>query len=95
MRVNVYGEELTTRIELVTKQVEEPGDNAITFYGVRFWLKFPNQDWWIHRKVDGQPDDDSTAITFWATSRDGLAGIFATALVAAEVDPPQEVPHEG
>lgn len=81
MRVNIYGEELTDRIELVTKQVDD-----YTFYGVRFWLKFPNQEWWIHRKVDGQPDDDSTAITFWATSREELAGIFARGLVAAEID---------
>lgn len=92
MRVNVYGEELTSRIELVTKKVEVGGEVKLgelayyTFYGVRFWLKFPNQEWWIHRKVDGQPDDDSTAITFWATSREELAGIFARGLVAAEVD---------
>ena len=58
MRVNIYGEELTDRIERVTKEVtEEATGEVFTFYGVRFWLKFPNQDWWIHRKVDGEEDD--------------------------------------
>lgn len=61
-RVNVYGEELTDRIEIIEKEVE--GNH---FYGVRFWLKFPNQPWWIHRKVQGEEDDDSTAITIWGT----------------------------
>ena len=75
MRVNVYGEELTDRIELVTKEVED-----YVFYGIRFWLKFPNQDWWIHRKVDEELDDDSTAITFWNTSKEGLVTLFETAI---------------
>lgn len=71
MRVNVYGEELTDRIELVEKQVDESGE-VYTFYGLRLWLKFPNQDWWIHRKVAGELDDDSTAITIWAMSKEKL-----------------------
>lgn len=71
-RVNVYGEELTDRIEVVEKVVDE----GHTFYGLRFWLKFPNQDWWIHRKVDGEPDDDSSAITIWADSLEGLESLL-------------------
>jgi hypothetical protein len=81
MRVNVYGEELTDRVELVEKSVDEGGE-VYTFYGVRFWLKFPNQEWWIHRKVDGIEDDDSSAITIWATSKEKLAEMFTTALAS-------------
>ena len=84
MRVNVYGEELTNRIEVVTKQViENEGDmeeTRYTFFGVRFWLKFPNQDWWIHRKVDQELDDDSTAITFWGQSLEELESRFQSAI---------------
>lgn len=71
MRVNVYGEELTDRIELVEKAVDEGGE-VYTFYGLRLWLKFPNQEWWIHRKVAGELDDDSSAITIWAPSKEKL-----------------------
>lgn len=73
MRVNIYGEELTDRVELVTKEVtEEATGKVFTFYGLRFWLKFPNQPWWIHRKVDGEEDDDSSAFTIWAASKERL-----------------------
>ncbi len=88
MRVNVYGEELTDRIEVVTKEVIEGEPDGVegankttyTFYGIRFWLKFPNQDWWIHRKVDQELDDDSTAITFWGQSLEELESRFQSAI---------------
>jgi len=79
MRVNVYGEELTSRVELITKRVDD-----YTFYGVRFWLKFPNQDWWIHRKVDGESDDDSSAITIWSASKEALKAILLQGLRALD-----------
>lgn len=90
MRVNVYGEELTDRVELVTKVVDEDH----TFYGVRFWLKFPNQDWWIHRKVDGVPDDDSSAITIWADSKSDLEGVLSRALAAVRHSYDSGVPEQ-
>lgn len=64
IRVNVYAEELTDRVELVTKRVDEDGINE-TFYGVRVYLGFP----FIHR----EGDDDSSAVTFWVpwTKADG------------------------
>ena len=80
MRVNIYGEELTDRIELVTKEVEDPDGKTFTFYGVRFYLKFPNSDWWVHRKVDGEDDDDSSAVTFWAARKENLRDLFEKAL---------------
>lgn len=75
MRVNVYGEELTERVELIEKEVDEGGE-VYTFYGIRLWLKFPNQPWWIHRKVGGVDDDDSSAITIWAPSKAALSSLL-------------------
>lgn len=82
MRVNVYGEEITDRIELVEKTVSEGGQGSklYTFYGIRFWLKFPSQPWWIHRKVDGDMDDDSTAITIWSDDKAKLRIMFERAI---------------
>lgn len=61
MRVNVYAEEMTDRVEIVTK-VGTP------FTGLRLYLQLPVT-------VDGQQyrgpfmhrpgDDDSSAVTFW------------------------------
>ena len=73
MRVNVYREEITDRIEIVEKTTEA-GD----FIGVRFYietpvtLRNPPQAAQIVRgpymRVDG--DDDSSAVTFWALKAD-------------------------
>jgi len=77
MRVNVYAEEMTTRVELVTKDI--PGEG--TFTGVRFYLELP-----VTKEVtglDGCPkteqvqgpfmhrdgDDDSSAVTFWGKGK--------------------------
>lgn len=54
MRTNVYAEEVTPEVELVTKEV---GEN--TFYGVRMYLHSPEV---LHH---GPDDDDRSAITFW------------------------------
>lgn len=63
MRVNVYAEELTDKVEFIKKKNDE-GE----WTGVRFYLELPvtHKDRnisgpFIHR--DG--DDDSSAITFW------------------------------
>jgi len=71
MRVNVYAEEMTDRIEVITKKTAD-GE----FTGVRFYLYLPvttrtpmaNGDQvvqfsgpFIHR----EGDDDSAAVTFW------------------------------
>jgi hypothetical protein len=56
MRINVYAEELTNRVEIITKEVE-----GKTFYGARLYLYFPGQGPYIHR----EGDDDSSAVTFW------------------------------
>lgn len=63
MRVNVYAEEMTDRIEIIGKEIE-----GHTFTGLRFYLELP-------ATVNGQNvsgpfmhrpgDDDSAAVTFW------------------------------
>lgn len=59
MRINVYGEELSTETELVTKTVTDDKFGTRTFYGVRMYLKSPPE---LH---SDPADDDRSAITFW------------------------------
>ena len=63
MRVNIYAEEMTDRVELITKKIE-----GKTYTAIRFYLELP-------ATVDGKNvsgpfihrpgDDDSSAVTFW------------------------------
>lgn len=72
MRVNIYAEEMTDRVEFVTKTID-----GKEFVGVRFYLYLPVtvkdskvggpdevRGPFLHR--DG--DDDSSAVTFWGKS---------------------------
>ena len=69
MRVNVYAEEMTDRVEIIGKEID-----GHTFTGCRFYLELPctvrdpttgrltNYNGpFIHRPGD----DDSGAVTFW------------------------------
>jgi hypothetical protein len=60
MRVNIYAEEMTDRIEIISKEID-----GQVFTGLRLYLAFPGPDgnpqYFIHR----EGDDDSSAITFW------------------------------
>lgn len=74
MRVNVYAEEITDRIEIVSKETSEG-----TFTGVRFYLELPVSLSTPPATLGAQPgvaqirgpflhragDDDSAAVTFW------------------------------
>lgn len=70
MRVNVYAEEMTNRVEIVEKMVD--GER---FTGVRFYLELPVSQGLpgpdgVQSHVAGpfihKPgDDDSAAVTFW------------------------------
>lgn len=65
MRVNIYAEEMTDRVELITKEIDGHKFTAVRFYlelpvslsGKGEWVKGP----FIHRPGD----DDSAAVTFW------------------------------
>lgn len=63
MRVNVYAEEMTDRIEIISKTID-----GHMFTGLRFYLELPAtvngeqyQGPFLHRPGD----DDSSAVTFW------------------------------
>jgi hypothetical protein len=63
MRVNIYAEEMTDRVEIVEKTTD-----GVTFTGLRFYLEPPAtvdgkqyQGPFMHRPGD----DDSAAVTFW------------------------------
>lgn len=74
MRVNVYAEEMTDRIEIITKEID-----GRKFTGLRFYLELPvtqtvpamyhgEKD--TFQQVRGSfmhrpGDDDSAAVTFW------------------------------
>lgn len=57
MRINIYAEELTDRIEVVTKA--PPNHPDTEFAGIRLYLASPDV---LHADPD---DDDSSAITIW------------------------------
>ena len=76
MRVNVYGEELTDKVEVIKKTVDQR-----LFIGVRFYLK-SHPD--LHHS---ESDNDESAVTFWVpwtkqrgNNFDRLAGILETAV---------------
>lgn len=79
MRVNVYAEEMTDRIEIIRKEID-----GQTFTGLRFYLELPAS--FIPTRLNPRPatvddteqarqyqapfihrpgDDDSAAVTFW------------------------------
>ncbi len=64
MRVNIYAEEITSRVEIVEKEVE-----GQKFTGLRFYLELPctDGDGMQHRGpfIHRPGDDDSSAVTFW------------------------------
>ena len=62
MRINVYAEEITDRVEVV----ETTADTGARFIGIRFYLKtHPSMVPPLH------PDDDSSGVTFWVKSGKG------------------------
>lgn len=63
MRVNVYSEEMTDRIEIIEKEVE-----GQVFTGLRFYLELPATVNGVQHKapfMHSPLDDDSAAVTFW------------------------------
>jgi hypothetical protein len=64
MRVNVYAEEMTDRVEIITKEID-----GHLFTAVRFYLYLPATDHNGHQHqgpfLHRIGDDDSAAVTFW------------------------------
>lgn len=81
MRVNVYAEEMTDRVEIISKTTEDG-----TFTGLRFYLELPisvpsgsghrvtHRGPFIHRAGD----DNSAAVTFWG--KQDLRKVLRTAM---------------
>lgn len=71
MRINVYSQELTKEVSLVSKEA----DTGVVYYGVRMVLASPDI---LHHTPE---DDDRSAITFWipnaqSFSKEDLAHVF-------------------
>lgn len=63
MRVNVYAEEMTDRVEIIEKRTAD-GE----FLGVRFYLELPVKVGALEARgpfMHRPGDDDSAAVTFW------------------------------
>lgn len=63
MRVNIYAEEITDRVEVISKEID-----GQAFTGVRFYLELPVTH--EGQQISGPfmhraGDDDSGAVTFW------------------------------
>lgn len=61
MRLNIYEEELTDEVTVVSTYAENTGT---TYYGVRFYMKSAPE---LHHT---DADDDRSAVTFWFGDRD-------------------------
>lgn len=72
VRINVYSEELTEEVQLVSKMDERGG----THYGVRLFLASSPL---LHNRPD---DDDRSAITYWLSR----GGAFKPDQMAAAFD---------
>jgi hypothetical protein len=66
MRVNVYAEELTEDVEIVTKR---SGDKL--FYGLRFHSAMHQ-----HLMPPLNRDDDTSGVTFWSDDMDRLRALL-------------------
>jgi hypothetical protein len=70
MRINVYNEELTERIEFSKAQAK----TGAPFYGLSFYLASPEA---LH---DNAGDDDTSAVIFWSDSREKLIALLSKAI---------------
>lgn len=59
MRINVYSQELTKEVTIVSKDTTGLDGEPTTYYGVRMFLASPDI---LHHTEE---DDDRSAITFW------------------------------
>ena len=80
MRVNVYAEEMTDRIEIISKTID-----GVKFTGLRFYLELPVSvgDKHVSGPFIHRPgDDDSSAVTFWG--KKDLRTVLEYALAALD-----------
>ena len=70
MRINIYNEELTERVELTEKRAANTG---VSFYGLHFYLHSPEE---LHHD---DADDDSSAVIFWGDTPEKLLSLLSNA----------------
>ena len=70
MKVNIYEEELTERIEIRKKRAE----TGTEYYGLQFFLHSSGR---LHRRPG---DDDSSAVVFWSKEPENLRFLLSKAL---------------
>lgn len=83
MRINVYSQELTKEVQLVSKVADDTG---IMYHGIRIYLASPSV---LH---DTAQDDDRSAITFWIPQAESftqadLANVFDRMAHLARIAP--------
>lgn len=93
MRVNVYAEEMTDRLEIISKEID-----GHQFTGLRFYLELPatvngvqHQGPFMHRPGD----DDSSAVTFWGKRDLRVQLLKALELLDAHYGKPAEAAVRG
>jgi hypothetical protein len=89
MRVNIYDEEITDRMELVEKNVE-----GVNYFGLRFYLELPATVNGILRRgpfIKMLGEDDTAAVTFWSTDKARLVLLLKNGLAALGEDPAPQV----
>jgi hypothetical protein len=74
MRINVYNEELTERVQF-SKENAKTGNQ---FYRLAFHLASPKE---LHHS---QEDDDTSAVVFWSDTREKVAALLSAAIERVE-----------
>jgi len=70
MRINIYNEELTDRVEFQKANAK----TGTRFYRLSFYLASPDV---LHHSSG---DDDTSAVVFWSDSREKLLALLAEAI---------------
>ena len=77
MRVNIYAEEMTDRIEIIEKEIDGHKFEACRFY-LYLPVTVPVRGSWIDHEppdqvqgpfIHREGDDDSAAVTFWSRGK--------------------------
>lgn len=74
MRINVYSQELTNEISIISKEGTDIEGKDATFIGVRIYLHSSEK---LHHTPT---DDDRSAVTFWLPKSDSRSLGFADTL---------------
>lgn len=70
MRINVYSEEITERVEVKRRQATNTG---AWFYGLHFFLRSPEE---LHHS---NTDDDTSAVILWSDTPEKLRTLLSAA----------------